>query len=203
MTPCFAVWTIALICATSHAWAQSPPAGGAAKPPYNIIFIISDQEADHSAQSADIHANRPGVLFNYVGIQTIDGNYLLAANKDVFGGKPLPSLAEMHPDLSKRGFLFFVFDGRYKFARYYAPAAFNVPQTLDQIFKYNDVQLFDLSEDPDELHNLAQEPEKYKDTILRMNTLLNELMAKEVGKNDGSFLPAAVRPKQTVVFDKQ
>jgi hypothetical protein len=25
--------------------------------------------------------------------------------------------------------------------------------------------------------------------------LLNELMAKEVGKNDGSFLPAAVRPK--------
>jgi hypothetical protein len=26
--------------------------------------------------------------------------------------------------------------------------------------------------------------------------LLNELMAKEVGKNDGSFLPAAIRPKQ-------
>jgi arylsulfatase len=157
-----------------------------------------------SAQSAEnIHANRPGVLFNYVGIQTIDGNYLLAANKDVFGGKPLPSLAQMHPDLNKRGFLSFVFDGRYKFARYYAPAAFNVPQTLDQIFKYNDVQLFDLNEDPDELHNLALEPEKYKDTILRMNALLNDLMTKEVGKNDGAFLPAAVRPKQTVVFDKK
>src|SRR5215831_1328451 len=85
---------------------------------------------------------------------------LLAANKDVFGGKPLPSLAEMHPDLSKRGFLSFVFDGRYKFARYYAPAAFNTPQTLDQIFEYNDVQLFDLSEDPDELHNLALERDK-------------------------------------------
>ena len=123
--------------------------------------------------------------------------------KDVFGGKPLPSLAKMHPDLTKRGFLSFVFDGRYKFARYYAPAAFNTPQTLDQIFKYNDVQLFDLSEDPDELHNLALERDKYKDTILRMNALLNDLMAKEVGKNDGAFLPAAVRPKQTVVFDKQ
>jgi arylsulfatase len=154
-------------------------------------------------QSADIHANRPGVLFNYVGLQTIDGNYLLAANKDVFGGKPLPSLAKMHPDLTKRGFLSFVFDGRYKFARYYAPAAFNTPQTLDQIFKYNDVQLFDLSEDPDELHNLALDRDRYKDTILRMNALLNDLMAKEVGKNDGAFLPAAVRPKQTVVFDKQ
>jgi arylsulfatase A-like enzyme len=154
-------------------------------------------------QSADIHANRPGVLFNYVGLQTIDGNYLLAANKDVFGGKPLPSLAKMHPDLTKRGFLSFVFDGRYKFARYYAPAAFNTPQTLDQIFKYNDVQLFDLSEDPDELHNLALDRDRYKDTILRMNALLNDLMTKEVGKNDGAFLPAAVRPKQTVVFDKQ
>lgn len=153
--------------------------------------------------TADMHANRPAVLFNYVGIQTIDGDYLLAANKDVFGGKPLPSLAKMHPDLSKRGFLSFVFDGRYKFARYYAPAAFNTPQTLDQIFKYNDVQLFDLSEDPDELHNLALERDKYKDTILRMNALLNELMAREVGKNDGAFLPASVRPKRTVVFDKQ
>jgi hypothetical protein len=28
-----------------------------------------------------------------------------------------------------------------------------------------------------------------------MNALLNELMAKEVGKNDGSFLPAAIRPR--------
>ena len=28
-----------------------------------------------------------------------------------------------------------------------------------------------------------------------MNALLNELIAKEVGKNDGSFLPAAIRPK--------
>jgi len=109
----------------------------------------------------------------------------------------------MHPDTNKRGFMSFVFDGRYKFARYYAPAAFNPPQTLDQILKYNDIQLFDLKEDPDELNNLAAEPEKYKDTILRMNALLNELMAKEVGKNDGAFLPPAVRPKQSVVFDKR
>jgi hypothetical protein len=36
-----------------------------------------------------------------------------------------------------------------------------------------------------------------------MNALLNELMAKEVGKNDGAFLPPAVRPKQSVVFDKR
>ena len=90
----------------------------------------------------------PGVLFNYVGLQTIDGNYLIAANKDVFYGEPIATLSEMHPDLDKRGFMSFAFDGRYKFARYYAPAAFNTPQTLDEIFKYNDVQLFDLRRTP-------------------------------------------------------
>ena len=92
-------------------------------------------------QRADIHANRPGVLFNYVGLQTIDGNYLLDANKYVFSRKPVPSLSQMHPDLNRRGFMSFVFDGQYKFARYYAPAAFNCPQTLRDIFKQNDVQL--------------------------------------------------------------
>jgi arylsulfatase len=147
-------------------------------------------------QGAEIHANRPGVLFNYVGLQTIDGNYLLDANKYVFRRKPVPSLAEMHPDLNKRGFMSFVFDGQYKFARYYAPAAFNNPQTLRGIIKQNDIQLLDLKNDPDERHNLALEPESHKDVILRMNALLNELMAKEVGKNYGAFLPAAVRPKQ-------
>jgi arylsulfatase len=40
----------------------------------------------------------------------------------------------------------------------------------------NDVQLFDLWSDPLETHNLALDPEKNKDLILRMNALLNELM---------------------------
>ena len=48
---------------------------------------------------------------------------------------------------------------------------------------------------PDEMRNLALEPEKNRATILRMNGLLNELMAKEVGANDGHFLPQDIRPK--------
>ena len=66
----------------------------------------------------------------------------------------------MTPKLDKRGFLSIVFHGRYKLARYYAPAAFNTPQTLEEILKNNDVQLFDLENDPNEMHNLALEPEK-------------------------------------------
>jgi hypothetical protein len=69
-------------------------------------------------------------------------------------------------------------------------------QTLEESLHNNDVQLFDLRNDPLETHNLALDPQKNKELILRMNTLLNELIAKEVGKNNGSFLPAAIRPKQ-------
>jgi arylsulfatase len=104
-----------------------------------------------------------------------------------------PSLTDSK--LSNRGFLSFIFDGRYKFARFYAPNDFNTPKTLEQLFKHNDVQVFDLKSDPDEMRNLALEREKNGDTIMRLNGLLNELMAREVGVNDGSFLPEAVRPK--------
>ena len=72
---------------------------------------------------------------------------------------------------------------------------FDSPETLEQILGHNDVQLFNLKDDPLETRNLALDPQRNKELILRMNTLLNELIAKEVGKNDGSFLPAAIRPK--------
>jgi len=45
--------TLVLTYAAPNAWAQSPAAGGAAKPPYNIIFVISDQEADHLLATGD------------------------------------------------------------------------------------------------------------------------------------------------------
>ena len=77
------------------------------------------------------------------------------------------------------------FDGRYKFGRYYAPTACNTPQTLEEILANNDVQLFDLQNDPEEMENLALEPEKNQATILRMNGLLNELIAKEIGDDRG------------------
>ena len=152
----------------------------------------------------DIHANRAGVLFNYVGLQTIDGNYLIDANKDVFFGKPFPTLFEMHPNLDKRGFLSFVFDGRYKFARYYAPAAFNTPADARSRSSSTTTSSCSICRRiPTSCTTSPSIAEKNKDLILRMNGLLNELMAKEVGDhNNGDFLPTAVRPKQSVDFGK-
>ena len=129
---------------------------------------------------------RPGVLFNYMGVSTVDANYLREALAAPYLGRSRPPLSDAK--LDKRGLLSFVFDGRYKFARYYAPTAFNTPQTIDELFKNNDVQLFDLTNDPEEVHNLAVEPDSNRATLLRMNSLLNELIAKEVGVNDGRFL---------------
>ena len=147
------------------------------------------------AETAAPQAVRPGVLFNYVAPLTIDSDYCLSAMTQLLQGQAAPPLTELQSKLNKRGFLSFVFDGQYKFARYYAPANFNTPETLEQIVRNNDLQLFDLKNDPLEAHNLALDTEKNKDVILRMNALLNELVAKEVGKNDGSFLPVAIRPK--------
>jgi hypothetical protein len=57
------------------------------------------------------------------------------------------------------------------------------------------VELFDLQTDPAEVNNLAVDRDTNEDLILRMNGLLNEMIAAEVGANDGQFLPAAVRPR--------
>jgi arylsulfatase len=157
-------------------------------PGHNFAPLLGDPK------SAAIDANRKGVLFNYVGIGTVDGKFLESVMVGLAMRKPAPPLTEI--DLNKRGFVSFVFDGRYKFGRYYAPNAFNAPKTLEQIFKYNDVQLFDLKDDPDEVRNLALDREKNGETILRLNALLNDLMAREVGVNDGKFLPEVVRPKK-------
>ena len=158
-----------------------------ALPGRDFSSLLADPE------KASVQALRPAVLFNYVGVSTVDGDYLTKVMSSLALRQPQPPVTQVK--LDKRGFLSFVFDGRYKLARYYAPAAFNTPQTLEEILNNNDVQLFDLQNDPDEMHNLTLEPEKNQATILRMNGLLNELMAKEVGFNDGRFLPQDIRPK--------
>ena len=95
--------------------------------------------------------------------------------------------------MSRRGFISFVFDGRFKFARYYAPDNFNTPETMDTLLAHNEIELFDLQKDPDEVDNLGVDPQTHHDLIMQMNTLMNAMIAREVGVNDGSFLPKVLR----------
>ena len=142
---------------------------------------------------AALTAIREGALFNYVGLWTVDPLYMIRTARDLGEGRFVPPFTDFRPDTTPRGFVSFCFDGRYKFSRYYAPDNFNSPTTLGELVGNNDLELFDLERDPDEMVNLAVDTSANRELILRQNDLLNRLLAREVGDNNGSFLPAALR----------
>ena len=164
---------------------RTRPAAINTLPGHDFSALMRDPE------KADTEAVRPGVLFSYLSLATVDAGYCTASVSSYLTGAKRPELSQI--DVEKRGFLSFVFDGRFKFARFYSPRAFNTPRTLEELIKSNDVQLFDLKTDPDEVRNLALDPEKNRELILRLNGLLNDLITKEVGANDGAFLPEELR----------
>jgi arylsulfatase len=97
------------------------------------------------------------------------------------------------PDFTKRGLLRGIVTGRYKFARYFSPLGFNLPTTLDELYINNDVELYDLETDPDELHNLAADRQANAELIYEMNRQLNELIAREIGADDGGEMDVALK----------
>jgi len=60
---------------------------------------------------------------------------------------------------------------------------------MDELYAHNDVELFDLQKDPDEMHNLAMDRAKHGELILAMNKKLNNLIKAEIGEDIGQELP--------------
>jgi arylsulfatase len=153
--------------------------------------------------AAGLNAVRDGVLFTYSGLVTNDGDlFKVIGQAKAAGAKPAVALIKQgyKPDMKKRGTLRTVFDGRYKFTRYFSPLDHNRPTTIDELYKENDVELFDLNTDPEEMVNLGADSTRNRDLILTMNAKLEALIKAEIGVDDGRELPNI--PLVTWTIDK-
>ena len=89
----------------------------------------------------------------------------------------------------KRGAIRSAFDGRYKLNRYFSPLEHHTPRSIEELYASNDVELFDLISDPNEINNLAMDPKSNDEVLVAMNDLLNLLIETEVGEDVGQMLP--------------
>jgi arylsulfatase len=114
--------------------------------------------------SQAIDAARSATLFTYSGLASNDSAVFDFAAKAVMAG-------------------------RYRFTRYFAPIDHNSPTTLDELFKWNDVELYDLVKDPGEMKNLATDRGANASLLQTMNGKLEAVIKAEIGKDDGRELP--------------
>jgi arylsulfatase len=82
-----------------------------------------------------------------------------------------------------------LFDGRYKLVRYFGFQNYNTPATVADLLENNQVGLYDLANDPDEMNNLANpDNPDYDEALLAMATAkLNALVEAEIGEDKPPF----------------
>ena len=142
----------------------------------------------------DFTRRRGGVLFCYSQLMVHDPAftktlYTVIQDKSVARRDEFRKLESFPIDWSLRVSIRSIVDERYKFSRYFSFRQFNTPATLDELRSRNDLELYDLVADPDETTNLASDFDRNRDLIAAMNAKLNTLIAREIGVDDGSFLP--------------
>ena len=148
----------------------------------------------NNPQGAGLNELRDSVLYNFNMLIYEDPEFTLGAIKILTEKGKEEGLKEvrrqgLRPDFNKhRGAIRSVFDGRYKFNRYFSTLQHNQPQTFEELTAVNDLELFDHTHDPHEMVNLAADPAKNKRLIMAMNTKMNSILKEEVGVDDGSSL---------------
>lgn len=139
-------------------------------------------------------SDREGVLFCYSQLMVHDPRfthmlYTVVANKSVSRLEQFQKMEDFPVDWSLRVSIRSIFDGRYKFSRYFSFRHFNTPTNFEDLVINNDLELYDTHSDPDEVNNLAVNPQQHRALILIMNEKMNRVIAREIGNDDGSFLP--------------
>jgi arylsulfatase len=146
-----------------------------------------------------------GALFSWDGLHALDNEWdatgALKALTDLSPLEPTPSSKQRHerleaageaydaPDFSKRTFFRAVVDGRYKHVRWFNPEEYGNPGTIDELYAYGDVGLYDLVKDPGELENIAHPNHPDHDPVLleRLLGKLHALVRHEIGNDQAPF----------------
>jgi len=147
-----------------------------------------------------------GALYTYDMIGTIDSEWLqrnapilldaAAAEAGVEferGQVFLEKVKDLEkPNLENREVFRGIFDGRYKLVRYFGLAHYNLPGSVEALLADNDVALYDLHKDPEEMNNLANpdDPGFDRELLETMNAKLNDLIKSEIGVDEQIFKPA-------------
>lgn len=143
---------------------------------------------------ADVKSIRPAALYNFDMLSFQDPKWAaLTVDTRAYRSKTpteqLAMLAGQPPNFLNRVAIRSIWDGRYRFSRYFSPVRFNSPTSIEELFEKNDVEVYDHRNDPDEINNLASDPKRNGDLILALNKETNLRLIDEVGDDDGNFLP--------------
>jgi arylsulfatase A-like enzyme len=144
-------------------------------------------------EQAATDAVRPAALYNYNMFSYLDAKWFAPLIRVAVSDEPMvekvEKLVRLQPNFNNRGAIRSVFDGRYRFSRYFSPIHFNRPTTYETLVANNDLEVYDLQEDPEETRNLAQAGTAKGELMMALNDKLNARIDEEVGDDNGKFLP--------------
>ncbi len=171
---------------------------------HDLSGVVKNPSSDGPRGSSATQGK--GSLITYDMIATIDAEWFTRNAIKVFDAAAAQAGQEFHrgmeefkelvheigvPDLEKRELFRGIFDGRYKLVRYFGMGNYNMPAEVQELLTDNDVALYDLQSDPEEMDNLANPAHpRYDEALLSvMNQKLNVLIKEEIGEDKAMFTP--------------